>query len=99
LSADMQTRPEVQRALRDADDRLLFTELKRLETQERSAHRAKLNSVRGVDLATLLFQEYGIDPPTARKLVIDRNQGNVDLDGLLDQIFEIQRHKHAKRQT
>jgi len=99
LPAVMQTRPELQRAFRDADDRLLLAELERLETQERSAHRAKLNSVRGVGLANLLFREYGIDPPTARKLVIDRNQGNIDLDGLLDEIFEIQRHKLAKRQT
>jgi hypothetical protein len=30
-------------------------------------------------LTNLLFREYGIDLPTARKLVIDRNNGNVGL--------------------
>jgi hypothetical protein len=55
-----------------------------------------VSSVRGVDLANLLFKEYGVDLPTARKLVIDRNRGAIDLDGLLDSVVEIQKRARQR---
>lgn len=93
---------QLQEALRQAEDRLLVTELESMERQERTAHLAKRDSARGVDLANLLFREYGVDLPTARKLVIDRNNGVIDLDGLLDSVVEVtrrtkQRHRGAPK--
>jgi len=99
LPVMMWTRPELQQALCTADDRLLLAELDALENQEREVHRTKLNSVRGVHLANLLFREYGVDLPIARKLVLDRNEGHIDLDGLLDRVLEITRQKRASQQT
>jgi len=91
LPATMHSRPELKQAFDQAGDRLLLAELEGLELQERTMHLARLKSVRGVDLASLLFREYGVDLPTARKLVIDHNQGNINLDDLLDFVLEIQR--------
>jgi hypothetical protein len=96
LPATMRERRELPEAIRHADDRLLMAELEGLDIQERAALRAKLDSVRGVDLANLLFREYGIDLPTARRLVIDRNNGNIDLESLLDRVLEIHRHQPGR---
>jgi hypothetical protein len=98
LPAPMRERRELQEAIRQADDRLLIAELEALEAlevQERSALRVKLDGVRGFDLANLLFREYGIDLPTARKLVIDRNNRNIDLEHFLDWILEIHRRQRG----
>jgi len=78
-------------------DRLLLAEMEAVEIQERAAHRARLDSVREVNLANLLFRGYGVDLPTARRLVIDRNQGNISLDGLLDRVLEIQRQRRINQ--
>ena len=86
----------MQEAIRQTDDRLVMAELEGFEVQERATLRAKLDSVRGVDLANLLFREYGIDLPTARRLVMDRNNGNVDLEHLLDQVLEIHRRQRGR---
>jgi hypothetical protein len=91
LPDQMWQRPELQAAICQADDRLIMAELECLEKQERSAVFAKLNSARGVDLANLLFREYGIDLGTARKLVIERNNGKIDLEQLWDRVLEIRR--------
>jgi ABC-type uncharacterized transport system involved in gliding motility auxiliary subunit len=92
----MWERRELQDAIRQADDRLLMAELETLEVQERAALRAKLDSVRGVDLANLLFREYGIDLETARRLVIDRNRSNIDLESFLDRVLEVHRHQRGR---
>jgi hypothetical protein len=96
LPVAMRERRELLEAIRQADDRLLMAELEGLEVPERAALRAKLDSVRGVDLANLLFREYGIDLPTARRLVIDRNNGNIDLEHLLDRVIEIYRRQRGR---
>ncbi len=96
LPATMLERGELQEAIRQADDRLVIAELEGLEAQGRAALRAKLDSVRGVDLANLLFREYGIDLPTARRLVIDRNNGKIDLEHLLDRVIEILRGRCSR---
>jgi len=99
LPATMRERRELQEAIRQADDRLLIAELEALEVsevQERAVLRVKLDGVRGVDLANLLFREYGIDLPTARRLVIDRNHGNIDLEHLLDRVLEIHRRQRGR---
>jgi hypothetical protein len=96
LPPTMRERRELQAAIRQADDRLFMAELEGFEVQDRAALRAKLDSVRGVDLANLLFREYGIDLPTARKLVIDRNNGNIDLEHLVDRVLEIHRRQHGR---
>lgn len=94
LPATMRERRELQQAIRQADDRLLMAELESLEKSERSMLRAKLGGVQGVDLANLLFREFGFDLPTARKLVIDRNNGYINLESLLDRVVE-----HRRRQA
>jgi hypothetical protein len=93
LPPTMLVRAELQQAFRHAENRLLLGELEAMETRERAAHLARLDSVRGVDLANLLFREYGIDLAMARKLVIDRNHGDINLDGVLDRVLEIRRQK------
>ena len=99
LPATMQERRELREAIRQADDRLLIAELEALEgleVQERAALRVKLHGVRGVDLANLFFREYGVDLPTARRLVIDRNHGNIDVEHLLDRVLEIHRRQRGR---
>ena len=96
LPASTRERRELQEAIRQADDRLLMAALEGLEVQERAALHGKLDGVRGVDLANLLFREYGIDLPTARRLVIDRNNGSIDLEQLLDRVLEIHRHQRGR---
>lgn len=92
LPLGMQTRPEMEQAFRQADDRFVLAEVEALEKQERAAHLAKLASVQGVNLATLLFREYGIDLPTARQMVIDYNRRHIDLEGLLNMVLQIKRN-------
>jgi hypothetical protein len=99
LPTTMQERRELREAIRQAEDRLLIAELEALEVwevEERAALRVKLDSVRGVDLANLFFREYGIDLPTARRLVIDRNHGSIDLEHLLDRVLEIHRRQRGR---
>jgi hypothetical protein len=99
LPAAMWQRPELQEAIRRADDRLLMAELEAFEKQERAALYENLNSVRGVELANLLFREYAIDLATARKLVIERNKGHIDLDQLLDRVLEMQRSQREMQRS
>jgi hypothetical protein len=89
LPAAVQGRSELQCALDQAEDRLLVAELESLERGSRQ-HILQSWRVRGVSTLQT-FREYGVDPPTARKLVIDRNNGVIDLDGLLDSLIEIAR--------
>lgn len=88
LPAVMWQRAELQAAIRQTDDRLVMAELEVVARQERAALREKLNGIRGVDVANLLFKEYGIDLATARQLVMDRNKGEIDLNQLLDRVLE-----------
>jgi hypothetical protein len=60
LPATMRERRELQEGIRQADDRVLMAELKGLEVEERAALRAKLDSVRGVDLANLLLRNMAL---------------------------------------
>jgi hypothetical protein len=89
LPAATQSHPEVERACSEAEDRLLLAEVEAFEMQDRAAHLAKLSSVRGAALASLLLKEYNIDLPTARQLVIDLNTRKIDREVLLDKILEI----------
>jgi len=91
LPLAMQTRPELEQAFRQTDDRLLLAEVEAIEKQERVSHLARLGSVHGINLANLLFKEYGIEITTARQMVIDHNRGLMDLDRLLDAVLQIKR--------
>jgi hypothetical protein len=95
LPPAMQKRRELLEAIRQAEDRLLMADLEELEARERATLRAKVGNVRGIDLANLLFRECGIDLQTARRLVIDRNNGVIDFESLLDRVVEINRHRRV----
>jgi len=88
LPAATQSHPELEKACSEAEDRLLLAEVEAFEMQDRTAHLAKLSSVRGAALASLLFKEYNVDLPTARQMVIDLNTRKIDREVLLDKVLE-----------